>query len=152
MKRNRLLEAALVLAAFATLGCVGEGSLVAGPSADVSPSPAPTPDPKTDVNSCVQKDVRITGYNGAGNPDLVFGTGEMFSVIAHPLNEAGAILPSNCRTSTFATWIVGGSASCEQFGDRFSTAAAFWCIDPGSLSLVVRHGPYTSSWNGRVIR
>lgn len=152
MKRMKLLLllAGLVLAAFYLSGC--DSAPEAPTPVVATPSPSPTPDPKTDVNSCKQVDVRITGYNGAGNPDLVFATGELFSVIAHPLNEAGAILPSNCRASTFATWIVGGTASCEQFGDRFSTSAAFWCIDPGTLSLVVRHGAYTSSWAGRVIR
>ena len=152
MKRNKILAALalIVLAAFWLSGC--DSAPTAPDPLLIAPSPSPTPDPKTDVTSCKQVDVRITGYNGAGNPDLVFGVGEMFSVIAHPLNEAGAVLPSNCRASTFATWIPGGTASCEQFGDRFSTSAAFWCIEPGSLSLTVRHGPYTSSWNGRVIR
>jgi hypothetical protein len=152
MKQTKLFIA-VALIALAALWLSGCDSEPTGPTVvAASPSPSPTPDPKTDVNSCVQVDLRVTGYNGAGNPAVVFGVGELFVVQAHALNEAGAVLPSNCRASTFATWLVSGTAPCQRFGDQFSLSAYFWCIEPGTLTTLVRHGSYTSAWAGRIIR
>lgn len=151
-RRARISAFALIILAMSCLHACDSGPTAPDPLAVASPSPSPTPDPKVDVNSCVQTDLRVTGYNGAGNPDVVFGVGELFVVQAHPLNEAGAVLPAACRASTFATWLVSGSAPCQQFGDQFSLSAYFWCIEPGTLNVVVTHGKYRSAWAGRIIR
>lgn len=163
MKRDTIESRRVRVAAFIVVmlaGFCGLHGCDSGPSApDVvtvaspapSPSPTPTPYPETHPLSCLQKNLKLSVVNGAGNDDVIFDYREFLTALASPRNAVNAVLPQECSYSRVVGWQVRGPG-CSQYGDLTGFVTYFKCLDPGDVQVIATHGEHKAVWGGLLIR